>query len=33
LNPVNDTHLANDPGRDPLFDLGKPRSQFQQVFS
>ena len=30
---VNDTHLANDPGRDPLFDLGKPRSQFQQVFS
>jgi hypothetical protein len=30
---VNDTHLANDPGRDPLFDLGKPRSPFQQVFS
>jgi hypothetical protein len=30
---VNDTHLANDPRRDPLFDLGKPRSQFQQVFS
>jgi hypothetical protein len=30
---VNDTHLANDPSRDPLFDLGKPRSQFQQVFS
>jgi hypothetical protein len=30
---VNDTHLANDPGRDPLFDLFEPRSQFQQVFS
>jgi hypothetical protein len=30
---VNDTHLANDPARDPQFDLGKPRSQFQQVFS
>jgi hypothetical protein len=30
---VNDTHLANDPSRDPLFDLGKPRSPFQQVFS
>ena len=30
---VNDTHLANDPGRDPLFDLGKPRSRFQEVFS
>jgi hypothetical protein len=30
---VNDTHLANDPSRDPLFDLGKPRSGFQQVFS
>jgi hypothetical protein len=30
---VNDTHLANDPSRDPLFDFGKPRSQFQQVFS
>jgi hypothetical protein len=31
---VNDTHLANDPRRDPLFDrIGHPRSQFQQVFS
>jgi hypothetical protein len=30
---VNDTHLANDPARDPLFDLGKPRSEFQEVFS
>jgi hypothetical protein len=30
---VNDTHLANDPSRDPLFDFGKPRSRFQQVFS
>jgi hypothetical protein len=30
---VNDTHLANDPGRDPWFDAGKPRSPFQQVFS
>lgn len=29
---VNDTHLANDPGRDPLFDLGLPRSEFQEVF-
>jgi hypothetical protein len=30
---VNDTHLANDPGRDPQFDGGLPRSQFQQVFA
>jgi hypothetical protein len=30
---VNDTHLANDPSRDPLFDVGVPRSRFQQVFS
>jgi hypothetical protein len=30
---VNDTHLANPPGRDPLFDGGDPRSPFQQVFS
>jgi BNR repeat-like domain len=30
---VNDTHLANDPTRDPLFDLGKPRSEFQEVFA
>jgi hypothetical protein len=30
---VNDTHLANDPSRDPDFDRGEPRSPFQQVFS
>ena len=30
---VNDTHLANDPSRDPGFDVGFPRSRFQQVFS
>jgi hypothetical protein len=30
---VNDTHLANDRRRDPLFDLGTRRSQFQEVFS
>ena len=30
---VNDTHLANDPGRDPDFDEGLPRTEFQQVFS
>ena len=30
---VNDTHLANDPGRDPDFDAGLPRSPFQEVFS
>jgi hypothetical protein len=30
---VNDTHLANDPGRDPDFDDGLPRSEFQQVFA
>jgi len=29
---VNDTHLANDPLRDPEFDQGLPRSQFQEVF-
>jgi hypothetical protein len=29
---VNDTHLANDPGRDPDFDDGLPRSEFQEVF-
>jgi hypothetical protein len=29
----NDTHLANDPGRDPDFDGGLERSEFQQVFS
>jgi hypothetical protein len=30
---VNDTHLANAASRDPNFDQGEPRSQFQQVFS
>jgi hypothetical protein len=30
---VNDTHLANDPARDPDFDRGEPRSQFQEVFA
>jgi hypothetical protein len=29
---VNDTHLANDPLRDPDFDQGLPRSRFQEVF-
>jgi hypothetical protein len=29
---VNDTHLANDPSRDPDFDDGYPRSEFQEVF-
>lgn len=29
----NDTHLANDPARDPDFDSGLPRSQFQEVFA
>jgi hypothetical protein len=29
---VNDTHLANDPGRDPDFDNGYPRSVYQEVF-
>jgi hypothetical protein len=28
---VNDTHLANDPSRDPAFDADKPRSPFQQI--
>jgi hypothetical protein len=28
---VNDTHLANDPARDPAFDAGKPRSVFQEI--
>jgi len=28
-----DTHLANDPARDPDFDEGLPRSQFQEAFS
>jgi hypothetical protein len=30
---VNDTHLANDPARDPDFDDGLPRSPFQEVVS
>ena len=30
---VNDTHLANDPARDPDFDDGFPRSVFQEAFS
>jgi hypothetical protein len=30
---VNDTHLANDPGRDPRFDRRHPRSEFQEVFN
>lgn len=30
---VNDTHLANDADRDPDFDAGLPRSEFQEVFS
>ena len=28
-----DTHLANDPSRDPSFDQGAPRSPFQEVFA
>ena len=28
-----DTHLANDAGRDPDFDQGAPRSRFQEVFA
>jgi hypothetical protein len=30
---VNDTHLANDPGRDPEFDQGEPRSPFQEIIA
>jgi hypothetical protein len=30
---VNDTHLANDPARDPFFDFGLPRSPFQEAIS
>jgi hypothetical protein len=30
---VNDTHLANDPARDPEFDMGEPRTPFQQIVS
>jgi hypothetical protein len=28
-----DTHLANDPSRDPSFDQGAPRSRYQEVFA
>jgi hypothetical protein len=28
---VNDTHLANDPARDPDFDRGEPRSPYQEI--
>src|SRR3954454_14763173 len=28
-----DTHLANDPSRDPSFDQGAPRSPYQEVFA
>jgi hypothetical protein len=30
---LNDTHLANDPARDPAFDHGLPRTVFQEAFS
>jgi hypothetical protein len=30
---VNDTHLANDPARDPAFDRRLPRSPFQEAIS
>jgi hypothetical protein len=30
---VNDTHLANDPGRDPDFDQGEPRSPYQEIIA
>jgi hypothetical protein len=30
---VNDTHLANDPRRDPAFDSGLPRSPFQEAIT
>jgi len=30
---VNDTHLANDPGRDPDFDRGEPRSPYQEIIA
>ncbi|HEX2412790.1 MAG TPA: hypothetical protein VHJ39_16605 [Solirubrobacteraceae bacterium] len=30
---MNDTHLANDPARDPDFDHGLPRSRFQELFA
>jgi len=28
---VNDTHLANDPSRDPEFDAGESRSRYQEI--
>jgi hypothetical protein len=30
---TNDTHLANDPRRDPQFDRGQPRSPFQEAIT
>jgi hypothetical protein len=30
---INDTHLANDPARDPNFDSGFPRSRYQEAFA
>jgi hypothetical protein len=33
ISYVNDTHLANDPARDPDFDHGLPRSPFQELFA
>jgi hypothetical protein len=33
ISYANDTHLANDPSRDPDFDAGLPRSQFQELFA
>jgi hypothetical protein len=33
ISYANDTHLANDPARDPDFDEGLPRSPFQEVFA
>jgi hypothetical protein len=30
---TNDTHLANEPGRDPAFDRGQPRSPFQEAIT
>ena len=33
ISYANDTHLANDPARDPDFDAGLPRSVFQELFA
>jgi hypothetical protein len=33
ISYVNDTHLANDPGRDPDFDEGLARSPFQELLA